>query len=314
MHKFIKKNKAKCLISASVLIVLFIIIAFSFYNGAEVDPDIRNHFSSENEFINYLNDCVEFPSLKFKFVEVKKGDNYWKIARDCNSNIDSLISVNIFWKDLLARVGDVVAVPDQRGVLEFITDYRQIEDLALEYEVGVDDIQVQKTPLFYSFYYRLISDRKPVAVFIKDAKPCSSNMTSALAAKFELREMFRSPLGGRLSSFYGNRKHPVYNTRRFHNGLDIAAKHGTLVGAARAGRVTATGWNGGYGKAVIVEHDKGYKTLYGHLSQINVRTGQNVSAGTIIGRVGSTGLSTGPHLHFTLWHNGKLINPMDVLW
>ncbi len=311
MNKFIKKNKTKCI---ALVVVLFVIIAFSFYSRTEIDPDIRNHFPSENDFVDYLTNSVSFASLKISFVEIKKGDNYWKIARDYNTNIDSLIGVNIFWEDLLARVGDVVAVPDQKGVLEFITDYRQIGDLAQEYGVGVDDIQVQKTPLFYSFYYKFIADRKPIAVFIKDAKPCSSNMTSALAVKFELREMFRSPLGGRLSSFYGNRKHPVYNTRRFHNGLDIAAKHGTLVGAARGGRVVATGWNGGYGKTVVVEHDKGYKTLYGHLSQINVRTGQSVSAGTILGRVGSTGLSTGPHLHFTLWHNGKLINPMDVLW
>ncbi len=311
MYKFIKKNKIKCIASA---IVLFVIIAFSFYNGTEIDPDIRNHFSSKDEFIDYLNYNVRFSSLNIQFVEIQKGDNYWKIARDCNSNIDSLISVNVFWEDLLARVGEVIAVPDQKGVLEFITDYKQIGDLALEYEVGLDDIKVQTTPFLYSFYYKFIADRKPIAVFIKDVKPCSKNMTSALAVKFELREMFRSPLGGRLSSFYGNRKHPVYSTRRFHNGLDIAAKHGTLVGAARGGRVTATGWNGGYGKTVVIEHDKGYKTLYGHLSQINVRAGQNVSAGTIIGRVGSTGLSTGPHLHFTLWHNGKLINPMDVLW
>lgn len=311
MLKIIKKNKLKSI--ASVL-VLFGIMAFCFYNGTEIDPDIKNHFSCEDEFVDYLNNSVKFSSLKIEFVEIKKGDNYWKIARDYNSNIDSLIGVNIYWEDLLARIGDVVAVPDQKGVLEFITEYKQIGNLAMEYEVEMDDIVVQKTPLLYSFYYKFIANRKPIAVFIKDAKPCMKNMTSTLAAQFELREMFRSPLGGRLSSFFGNRKHPVYSKRRFHNGLDIAAKHGTLVGAARAGRVTATGWNGGYGKTVVIEHDKGYKTLYGHLSQINVSPGQNIAAGTILGRVGSTGLSTGPHLHFTLWHNNKLINPMDVLW
>lgn len=311
MLKFIKSNKIK---SLSSICALFFIIALSCYNGAEIDADIKNYFSSEDEFINYLNDTVKFSSLKIQFVEIKKGDNYWKIARDYNSNIDSLIGVNIFWEDLLARLGGIVAVPSQKGVLEFITDYKQIKTLAREYEVSLDDIEVQKTPLLHSFYYKFNENRKPIAVFIKDGKPRKQNMTSALAAKFELREMFRSPLGGRLSSFFGSRNHPVYSKRRFHNGLDIAAKHGTLVGAARAGRVTATGWNGGYGKRVVIEHDKGYKTLYGHLSQINVRPGQNVSAGAILGRVGSTGLSTGPHLHFTLWHNNKLINPMDVLW
>jgi murein DD-endopeptidase MepM/ murein hydrolase activator NlpD len=71
---------------------------------------------------------------------------------------------------------------------------------------------------------------------------------------------------------------------------------------------------GGYGKAVIINHSQGYRTLYGHLSVIYVRPGQRVNPGRLVGKVGSTGWSTGPHLHFTIWHNGRLINPMQVLW
>jgi len=139
-------------------------------------------------------------------------------------------------------------------------------------------------------------------------------MTNKMAKQFEVREMFRSPLGGRLSSFYGRRNHPIFRKRSFHNGIDIATRYYTAVGAARAGRVTSAGWMGGFGKAIIIQHDKGYRTLYGHLSRINVRNGQYVKAGRIIGRVGSTGFSTGPHLHFTMWKNKKLINPLKVLW
>ena len=89
---------------------------------------------------------------------------------------------------------------------------------------------------------------------------------------------------------------------------------GTLIGAAREGVVISTGWNGGYGKAVIIQHGDGYKTMYGHMSSIFAKPGDRVQAGKILGKVGSTGLSTGPHLHFTLWHNEKLLNPMEVLW
>ena len=89
---------------------------------------------------------------------------------------------------------------------------------------------------------------------------------------------------------------------------------GTAVGAACGGVVEDAGWMGGYGKAVIVNHQNGYKTLYGHLSQICTRPGAKVKPGSFIGRVGSTGWSTGPHLHFTLWHNGQLVNPMNILW
>jgi murein DD-endopeptidase MepM/ murein hydrolase activator NlpD len=204
-----------------------------------------------------------------------------------------------------------VVVPSHSGAIEFVYDIADIPAIAETHGVEMDDIEIQKLPFFYSFYG---GKKDPIAVFIKDVRPRVDNMTAALADKFKLRQMFRSPLGGRLSSFYGNRRHPVYNSRKFHNGLDIAAPHGTLIGASRAGVVVSTGWMGGYGKAVIVQHDNGYKTMYGHMSQIYAKNGEYVKAGKILGRVGSTGLSTGPHLHFTLWHNGRLLNPMNVLW
>lgn len=311
MRSILDNKKLKIfVVAAAVFFILFQLIL----QTAQIDPDIKSYFTCEDEYMEYLRDNVKFSSVELSFVEVRKGDNFWKIARDNDTSIDSLIGANIYWVDLLARLGQKVIVPSERGVLEFVTDFSEIKTIAEEYGVNKEDVEIEKTPFLYSLYYKLISDRKPVAVFVKNVKPKAENMTNSLAGRFELREMFRSPLGGRLSSFYGNRKHPVYSTRKFHNGLDIAAKHGTPVGAARAGKVVSTGWNGGYGKTVVIEHDKGYKTLYGHLSSVNVQSGQTVSAGRIIGRVGSTGLSTGPHLHFTLWHNGKLINPMDVLW
>jgi len=311
MRGIIKTKIVKIfIIAAALFFVSFQLIS----KTTEIDSDIKNYFSGEDEYFEYLRDNVKFSSVELKFVEVIQGDNFWKIARDYETSIDSLIGVNIYWEDLMARIGQRVVVPSERGVLEFAADFGEIKTLAEQYGVHRDDMEIQELPFLYSFYYKFSKNRKPVAVFIRDVKPKTENMTASLAGRFELREMFRSPLGGRLSSFFGNRTHPVYSTRKFHNGLDIAAKHGTLVGAARAGKVVSTGWNGGYGKTVVIEHDKGYKTLYGHLSQINVRPGQVVEAGRIVGRVGSTGLSTGPHLHFTLWHNGKLINPMDVLW
>jgi len=87
-----------------------------------------------------------------------------------------------------------------------------------------------------------------------------------------------------------------------------------LIGASRGGTVISTGWMGGYGKAVIVKHDNGFKTLYGHMSKILTKKGRKIKAGSVIGRVGSTGVSTGPHLHFTMWKDGKLINPLKYLW
>jgi murein DD-endopeptidase MepM/ murein hydrolase activator NlpD len=102
----------------------------------------------------------------------------------------------------------------------------------------------------------------------------------------------------RITSRFGWRTHPLTGSRRFHSGLDIAAPSGTPVVATAAGTVISAGWNGGYGKAIVIQHSDTQQTLYGHLSEISVQPGQQIVQGTTIGLVGSTGNSTGPHLHF----------------
>ncbi|HPS57785.1 MAG TPA: M23 family metallopeptidase [Spirochaetota bacterium] len=274
----------------------------------------RNYFASEAEYLKFMRERVSFSGINLNFISVEKGDNFWKLAREHHVNIDTLIGINLFWNDLKAREGRVVIVPSEQGIVEFVNDTTEITSLKEIYGVTDDDIVVQERPLV-SWISDMFSDEKyPVAVFIRDARPMTKNMSANLAGKFNLREMFRSPLGGRYSSFFGNRKHPIYRSTRFHNGIDIASPYGTFIGASRDGRVASTGWMGAYGKAVMIEHDNGYRTLYGHMSAICVKPGQQVKAGKLIGKVGSTGLSTGPHLHFTLWHDGRLLNPMDVLW
>lgn len=116
---------------------------------------------------------------------------------------------------------------------------------------------------------------------------------------------------GRISSGFGMRYHPILHKARFHDGFDIAKPWGTPVYPARSGRVTFAGWSNGYGELIIIRHKDGATTRYGHLSKILVHVGQMVERGkTLIGRVGSTGLSTGPHLHFEVRDkNGHPVNP-----
>jgi murein DD-endopeptidase MepM/ murein hydrolase activator NlpD len=102
-----------------------------------------------------------------------------------------------------------------------------------------------------------------------------------------------------ITSRFGWRTHPLTGVRRFHSGVDIGAPTGTPVVATVSGTVVSAGWNGGYGKAVIIQQPNGVRqTLYGHLSQISVQAGQTIEQGTVLGLVGSTGQSTGPHLHY----------------
>lgn len=124
---------------------------------------------------------------------------------------------------------------------------------------------------------------------------------------------FTWPCGGAVVSGFGNRVHPVLGTVRFHSGIDINCPNATAVGASAAGTVISAGWNGGYGNAVIIDHGGGFATLYGHLSEIDVAVGTAVSVGQLVGLVGSTGLSTGPHLHFEVRVNGTAVDPMGYL-
>ncbi|MEB3210989.1 MAG: peptidoglycan DD-metalloendopeptidase family protein, partial [Leptolyngbyaceae bacterium] len=124
---------------------------------------------------------------------------------------------------------------------------------------------------------------------------------------------FIFPANGRISSGFGNRVHPILGYRRFHAGIDFAASYGTTIRAADSGRVIFSGWYGGYGRAVVINHGNGITTLYAHASRLFVAEGAVVQQGQAIAAVGSSGLSTGPHLHFEVRRNGSPINPTDFL-
>jgi len=121
------------------------------------------------------------------------------------------------------------------------------------------------------------------------------------------------PCGGYISSPFGWRIHPIYRSYIFHTGVDIAAEYGTAVTAADSGIVILASWYGGYGNAVVIDHGSGLSTLYGHCSVLYVRAGQQVAKGQVVALVGSTGNSTGPHLHFEVRQNGTPIDPRGKL-
>lgn len=121
------------------------------------------------------------------------------------------------------------------------------------------------------------------------------------------------PLHAQVTSPFGWRRHPIFGVRKFHTGVDLAGANHSAIRAADSGNVLYTGWYGGYGKVVIVSHGKGMATLYAHMCQTAVQAGQNVQKGDIVGYEGTTGFSTGPHLHFEVRVNGKPNNPLNYL-
>lgn len=124
---------------------------------------------------------------------------------------------------------------------------------------------------------------------------------------------FMWPCSGEITSYYGWRTHPVFGTTRYHSGMDIAVDYGTPIHAADSGTVIYSGWLGGYGNAVMIDHGGGLVTLYGHNQSLNVSEGQYVSKGTVIAYAGSTGWSTGPHCHFEVRLHGDVTEPLDYL-
>ncbi len=122
-----------------------------------------------------------------------------------------------------------------------------------------------------------------------------------------------TPLKGKINSSFGYRKDPFKSRSGFHSGLDIDANYGQHVVATAEGVVTKASWHTNYGKTVIVKHKDNYETLYGHLSKLQVKEGQEVKVGDVIGKAGSTGRSTGTHLHYEVIKDGKRVNPKNFL-
>lgn len=121
------------------------------------------------------------------------------------------------------------------------------------------------------------------------------------------------PVNGWLSSSYGSRNHPLKGTRDFHTGVDISANPGTSIKATADGIVSFSGWSGANGRLVAIEHGHGFRTFYAHNKKNMVKVGDVVQRGDIVAHVGSTGSSTGPHVHYEVWKDGKPRNPKPYL-
>lgn len=133
------------------------------------------------------------------------------------------------------------------------------------------------------------------------------------SADTEASENLQVPIEGRITSYFGKRQDPINGQQKNHSGLDIAAPRGTPIEAAAAGKVIFSGWRGGYGNQVVVEQADGKQISYAHAEQLLVKVGDRVQAGQTIATVGSTGRSTGPHLHFEIRENGRPVNPLPMI-
>ncbi|MBR5542963.1 MAG: M23 family metallopeptidase [Oscillospiraceae bacterium] len=178
---------------------------------------------------------------------------------------------------------------------------REIEESRKESELRQKELSVE-TLSFQMSEEELSDDTKPEIFRI----PPPANSTYV---KENIGFKYTSPLYGVITSRFGYRDHPIVEDASFHTGLDIAAKKGTAIVAFADGRVVSSGKNSTYGNYLLIEHSSGIKSFYGHNSKLCVREGQKIKLGQKIAEVGSTGMSTGPHLHFEIRKNNIRLDP-----
>jgi len=268
-------------------------------NFAEISVD-SDDLSIQTEIIN-----DELPPLTYKTYRVKQGDMIGLIAEENNISQDTLITVNHITATRSLQIGTYLKIPSIPGILYTVRqDGETLEKIAKTYDISAEKCStVNNTALDVSL-------KAGSTLFLPDA------LMDETTKKEINGDLFHKPLKVRwyLSSPYGWRSSP-FNTgkRSFHGGMDMAAASGSNIYASLDGRVSFTGYNETYGNYVIITHHSGYKSLYAHMNSISCKKGQYVYTNTIIGKVGSTGMSTGPHLHFAVYKNGKGLNPSVLM-
>jgi murein DD-endopeptidase MepM/ murein hydrolase activator NlpD len=238
--------------------------------------------------------------LSFTSYVLEKGDIIGNIAIQAGLNTDTLISVNDIKNARTMQIGQVIRIPNQDGIYYAVKIGDTLESLAEKYNT---------TAVHISTANGLFSDTlmPNERVFIPGAKLDWVNRQEING------DLFIWPCTGYISSLYGYRIAPFAGTRQFHSGLDIASSMGSPVKAAMAGRVSQVGFDYSFGNFVLISHHSGYRTFYGHMNDVRVKTGAYVETGERIGDIGSTGLSTGPHLHFSVYKNGVTVNPRSLM-
>lgn len=264
-------------------------------------------FTSGKAYISLLKSYPKNPGVKLDFYTIHRGESYWDIAYRNGITIDTIIAANPFIATLVASEGTEIVIPADDGILfacdNFFDAWRMGKltdseaDLSGEYIPGPFD---------------LLSADDIRFAFIRHARPVVVNQH--LDGLFEIKKNYNVPCAGRIVSMYGERSDPILHTPSFHEGIDIVSPTGTPVRPIRGGMILATGWREGYGNCITIMHPDGFQSLYGHLSEIRVSSGTMVTKDDVIGLIGSTGRSTGPHLHFQMFRHGELMNPLYFIW
>ncbi len=231
---------------------------------------------------------------------VQKNDTLDGIARRFGVRLDTLISVNGIRDVRRIGAGTTLKVPNIDGVMQTIRKGDSLSAIAAARGVSLLDI-IDANDLGSQ---TIVPGQ---SLFIPGARLSSYELKQALG------KLVTWPIKGAISSYFGYRANPFTGIRQFHNGLDIVGPENMVIKAAMDGRVAETGYSTLFGNFVIIAHPDNYQTLYAHLNAIKVKTGASIAQGAPVGLLGSTGYSTGPHLHFGVFRRGVAVDPLKIL-
>ncbi len=249
--------------------------------------------------------------------QIKKNDNIWKISQKFDTSYKLILLANNIDNPDYLKPGKVILVPNRKGVYHKVEKGQSLMTIARQYKVPLDIIIVNNS----------LKDSNRViygqTIFIPDVQINFSNRRDdKLIAKKEPAHQNSKvtsnisllwPVNGKITSSFGTRKNPLGKGRQFHCGLDISCDVGTPVRASLDGTVIYSGWKDGYGNVVVLKHDKGYISVYGHNSNNLVQEGDTVQKGQVIAHSGMTGSVTGAHVHFEFRKYLTPLNPLRYL-
>ena len=238
--------------------------------------------------------------IDIKLYRVREGDTLSGIAERFGMDLDTIASLNREWGSgvHLIQIGEAIKIPNQDGI--YIEVQEDLDSLCAEKGVPIEVV---------SAVNRI--DRNSIGPGAELFFPGVQH--TGIERSVITGSAFLKPVIGWLTSGFGYRRDPFTGQMQFHRGIDLAAASGTVVRSALDGTVVMAGRNAVMGNYILIRHQINYSTLYGHLSQIWVSRGETVSRGERIGAVGTTGKSTGPHLHFEIRRRGVPINAWGLI-
>ena len=278
--------------------------------------------------------------IKTRNYIVTQGDSLWSIANSQNIELDTLVGSNTFKTSARLRPGAMLRIPNQEGIFYVLKKGETIEAVSKRYGVSMNKIRqvnVEKDvaslkPGDEVFLPgarpeglvekhdqpKVAEAKKPAPKQAKTTTPKTAPVKAEKPSGGEVavrkaKGGFRWPVMGRINSPFGWRQHPITRRKDFHTGIDIKANRNDPIKAAGSGKVIYSGWMGGYGKVLVIEHANGQSTLYAHCSTLLAGKGASVSSGQLVAKIGTTGRSTGPHLHFEVRNGNSPVNPIKYL-